>query len=191
MIGGAMEPEAIIGRIMERHGGRSTLEEFHRAVNVTFREFESEICDRELAGMWESLPRQLALPAGIRIPKVEPLLNAVRKLQADGGVFLHLQDPNGEFIDDAELRYRMSWYSRRILPEWLSRFTPRRVLKRIHRELAGQQRQDCVSGTNLFMGELSSVPPPRWRSPENRPIEAKAPKGLHVGAIWRLRPAGK
>lgn len=82
------------------------------------------------------------------IPHLEPFLNGVRKLQADGGVFLHLQDPNGDFMNDPELRERMSQYSRRLFPEWLRRFSPPRILGRLRRELTGQQGQDCVSKTN-------------------------------------------
>jgi 2-polyprenyl-3-methyl-5-hydroxy-6-metoxy-1,4-benzoquinol methylase len=245
-----MEPEAIIGQIMERHGGQSTLEEFHHAVNVTFHEFESEVYDREHASMWESLPRQFALlvddwlaagpapPAAIRlldigcgtglatdsvlrtrvgaavesvhlldtapsmlrraseracqwkvpvtrqeglldsvsgekrfdlivtcsvlhhIPHLEPFLKTVRKLQADGGVFLHLQDPNGDSANDPELRQRVSQYSRRLLPDWAYRFTPRRVLGRIRRELTGKQGQDCVSRTIRALLERGIVKTP-------------------------------
>lgn len=235
---------------MERHGGQSTLAEFHHAVNVTFHEFESEVYDREHADMWGSLPRQFALlvddwlaadpapPARIRlldigcgtglatdsllktragaavesvhlldtspsmlrraseracqwkvpvtrqeglldsvsgekrfdlivtcsvlhhIPQLEPFLNTVRKLQADGGVFLHLQDPNADCIDDPELLQRTSKYSRRLLPKWACRFTPRRVLERLRRELTGTQGQDCVSKTNRALVERGIVKTP-------------------------------
>ncbi len=236
-----MEPEAIIGRILERHGGKCTPAEFHQAVNVTYHEFESEVYDRDHANMWQSLPSQFALlvddwlaatpapPSGLRlldvgcgtglatdcvlktrvgaaaasvhlldtspsmlrratersrkwnvavtsqeglldsvpgekrfdvivtcsvlhhIPHLEPFLTAVRKLQADGGVFLHLQDPNGDFAADPELLRRMSQYSPRLFPEWLYRFTPRRIMGRIARELTGRQGLDCVSKTNRVL----------------------------------------
>jgi hypothetical protein len=52
-----MEAEAIIGPIMERHGARCGMEEFHSFLNLTFHEFESESYDELHAHMWESLPR--------------------------------------------------------------------------------------------------------------------------------------
>ena len=325
-----MEPEAIIGRILERHAGTCTPAEFHQAVNVTYHEFESEVYDRDHADMWQSLPAQFALlvddwlsaspapPAGLRlldigcgtglatdcllktrlgaaiasvhlldtspsmlqratersrqwnlsvttqqglldsvpagnrfdvivtcsvmhhVPHLEPFLGCVRRLQADGGVFLHLQDPNGDFASDPELRRRTSQYSRRLFPGWVYRFTPRRFFGRIGRELTGQQGQDCVSKTNRallgagiiktpltvrelfeitdihvqdesgvsitrmkawlpdydclsqrsygFMGELASSLPPPWRKVEDDLIAARALNGLHIGAIWKLRP---
>lgn len=94
------------------------------------------------------------------IPHLEPFLNAVRKLQADGGAFLHLQDPNGDFMNDPELRERMAQYSRRLLPEWLRRFSPPRILGRLRRELTGQQGQDCVSKTNRALLENGFVETP-------------------------------
>jgi SAM-dependent methyltransferase len=250
IMGDTMDPEAIIGRIMERHGGRGSVAEFHQAVNVTFHEFESEVYDREHADMWESLPSQFALlvddwmgsdpavPGEIRlldigcgtglatasilrtrvgtrvksvhlvdtspsmlrrasqrasqwnvaatyqeglldsvpgegrfdmivtcsvlhhIPHLPPFLNTVRKLQADGGVFLHLQDPNGDFRNDPVLRERMSRHSRRLCPEWARRFTPQRVLARLSRELSGKQGQDYVSKTNRTLVEKGFLETP-------------------------------
>jgi hypothetical protein len=50
--------------IMDRHGVRCSLEEFHRSVNVLFHDFDPEIYAREHRDMWESLPRQFELLAG-------------------------------------------------------------------------------------------------------------------------------
>jgi SAM-dependent methyltransferase len=94
------------------------------------------------------------------VPHLEPFLKTVRKLQADGGVFLHLQDPNGDFADDPEFRRRTSQYSRRILPEWARRLAPRRILGRIRRELTGRQGQDCVSKTNRALLERGILDTP-------------------------------
>ena len=52
-----------IAQIMERHGVRSSPEDFHAAVNVAFHEYESEIYDQEHADMWRSLPEQFRLLA--------------------------------------------------------------------------------------------------------------------------------
>ncbi len=82
------------------------------------------------------------------LPDLPSFLQTVRRLQRDGGVFLHLQDPNGDFLDDAELQKRTSEASRRVLPTWAARLAPRRVLGRLLRELTGQQTQDYLSRTN-------------------------------------------
>ncbi len=91
------------------------------------------------------------------VPDLPAFLGGVRGLQAPGGVFLHLQDPNGDFLDDAELRQRTARVSRRLLPEWACRFTPRRIFGRIHRELTGKQGQDFVSKTNRALLEKGIV----------------------------------
>jgi len=82
------------------------------------------------------------------VPDLPAFLGAVRGLQAAGGVFLHLQDPNADFLGDPELRQRMTLASRRPFAEWACRFTPRRVFGRIRRELTGKQGQDYLSRTN-------------------------------------------
>lgn len=58
---GIMEAGAIIGAIMERHGARCGMQEFHSFLNLTFHEFESESYDKLHAHMWESLPPQFNL----------------------------------------------------------------------------------------------------------------------------------
>src|SRR5208282_2569189 len=42
------------------------------------------------------------------VPDLPAFLGAVRALQSPGGVFLHLQDPNADFLGDPELRQRMT-----------------------------------------------------------------------------------
>jgi ubiquinone/menaquinone biosynthesis C-methylase UbiE len=233
-----MEASAIINEIMQRHGARCSVEEFHTAINVTFHEFESEVYDTEHTCMWESLPKQFNLlvndwlqqtadaPKSIRlldigcgtglatdsilktaigdkitsislldtsksmlqqakrrsqrwpapvttheglinsvdqqgcydlivtcsvlhhVPDLSAFLSDVRRLQAKNGVFLHLQDPNKDFLDDPELVHRMGDYSKHVLPEWASRLAPRRVIGRISRMLTGKQGQDYISRTN-------------------------------------------
>jgi 2-polyprenyl-3-methyl-5-hydroxy-6-metoxy-1,4-benzoquinol methylase len=82
------------------------------------------------------------------IPGLDMFLRAVRTLQADGGIFMHLQDPNGDFLNDLELKKRTLEATKGQLPEWASRFTPRRVLDRVARQLAGEQSEDYLSKTN-------------------------------------------
>jgi SAM-dependent methyltransferase len=46
-----------------RHGVKCSLEEFHRAVNLVFHEYESEVYDEIHEDMWTSLPQQFDLLA--------------------------------------------------------------------------------------------------------------------------------
>ena len=94
------------------------------------------------------------------VPDLPEFLGAVRGLQAAGGVFLHLQDPNGDFLDDPEQRQRMTQASQRPFTEWVSRFTPRRIFGRIYRDLTGKQGQDYLSKTNLALIEKGIIATP-------------------------------
>jgi SAM-dependent methyltransferase len=87
------------------------------------------------------------------IPDLPEFLAAVRSIQAAGGVFLHLHDPNGDANQDAELRERRALASRRLLPDWASRFSPGRIVGRIVRELTGRRGQDYISKTNRALVE--------------------------------------
>jgi SAM-dependent methyltransferase len=117
-------------------------------------------------GLIDSLPERNRYEAIVtcsvlhHIPDLPAFLRAVRKLQADGGVFLHLQDPNGDFISDPELRRRRALLSRRALPKWAYRFAPGRIAGRIYRELTGKQGQDYISKTNRALLEKGLVSTP-------------------------------
>lgn len=84
------------------------------------------------------------------VPDLPSFLRAVAGLQRDlpGALFLHLQDPNGDFPDDPKQVERFAEYNSIHLPEPLSRFKPGRILARLKRELTGEQGQDYISKTN-------------------------------------------
>ena len=85
------------------------------------------------------------------VPDLASFLRAVAALQEGvrGALFLHLQDPNGDYIKDPVLEKRMSEFSSTSkLPEWLARLNPRRVLGRLFRELKGAQGRDYISMAN-------------------------------------------
>jgi hypothetical protein len=83
-------------------------------------------------------------------------LKNIRGLQKDGGIFLHLQDPNGDYLADPELKERaLASYSG--LSESVARFHPRRVLGRLFRELAGKQGDDYISKTNRTLIEQGVI----------------------------------
>jgi SAM-dependent methyltransferase len=94
------------------------------------------------------------------VPDLAEFLDAVGGLQGPGGVFLHLQDPNGDFLGDPELRQRMARTSRSAFTEWACRFTPRRVFGRIYRELTGKQGRDYLSKTNQALIEKGVLATP-------------------------------
>lgn len=116
-------------------------------------------------GIVESLPQEKRYHCIVtcsvlhHVPDLPAFLCAVRKIQSGGGVFLHLQDPNGDFLRDPELQQRMARFSSRI-PESLQRFTPGRILGRLRRQLAGTQGQDYISKTNRALLEKGVVATP-------------------------------
>jgi SAM-dependent methyltransferase len=84
------------------------------------------------------------------VPDLASFLGAVSRLQdgIPGALFVHLQDPNGDFVDDPQRRARAREISRGKLPDSIARFTPSRILARLMREINGSQGQDYLSKTN-------------------------------------------
>jgi hypothetical protein len=80
-----MEAGAIIGAIMERHGARCGMQEFHSFLNLTFHEFESESYDK-LHGPYVGEPP----PA---VPSADRRLPALLSGYAWGAVRLFLRQP--------------------------------------------------------------------------------------------------
>jgi 2-polyprenyl-3-methyl-5-hydroxy-6-metoxy-1,4-benzoquinol methylase len=113
-----------------------------------------------------------ALPSGNRyelivtcsvlhhVPDLSAFLRAVRNVQVDGGVFLHMQDPNRDFLQDGELKNRVALLAGRTLPAWTRRFTPRRIVGRIMRECTGRKRNDYLSRTNAALLERGIITSP-------------------------------
>ena len=86
------------------------------------------------------------------VPDLAAFLRQVRAHHNHGGFFLHLQDPNGDYLHDAKLKERTAQASTRpLLPESISRFSPKRILGRLRREISGQQNQDYVSKANAAL----------------------------------------
>ena len=95
------------------------------------------------------------------IPDVAAFLADVASLQAPGGVFLHLQDPNGDCLKDPELQARLGQESdKEALPAWLRRLHPSRIVGRLWRELTREQGQDYISKVNraLLQGKFITSP---------------------------------
>jgi 2-polyprenyl-3-methyl-5-hydroxy-6-metoxy-1,4-benzoquinol methylase len=79
------------------------------------------------------------------VPDLEDFLDTVRDLQRPGAIFVHMQDPNYDYLRDAELAARMAQVSGSRLPEWMKRLAPQRVFGRLIREFNGQQGQNYDS----------------------------------------------
>lgn len=94
------------------------------------------------------------------VPDVSQFVQEIRKHQTAGGIFLHLQDPNGDYLADPELHERMRRASKRALPEICYRLTPSRILRRTRRILFHSQPDDYIAKTNraLLNSGIISVP---------------------------------
>ena len=90
------------------------------------------------------------------IPDLSFFLRKIRSLQMEGGIFIHLQDPNGDYLADPELSARMKRADQELSPP-VSRFTPSRIFARLLRELTGRQRTDYISRTNRELVERGVI----------------------------------
>jgi 2-polyprenyl-3-methyl-5-hydroxy-6-metoxy-1,4-benzoquinol methylase len=97
------------------------------------------------------------------VPDLASFLAAVSALQrglSGQALFLHLQDPNGDFHHDPQRAERAAQIAGSRRPEWLARLAPRRVLARAMREIRGQQGQDYLSKTNRELVNAGIVTTP-------------------------------
>jgi SAM-dependent methyltransferase len=94
------------------------------------------------------------------VPDLALFLRSVRSVQAAGGVFIHMQDPNGDFLNDPELRQRMAENSTRLFPEWVYRLSPARVAAAVYRRMKGQQGVSYIWKTNRTLIERGFVTSP-------------------------------
>jgi len=93
------------------------------------------------------------------VPDIEGFARSVARLQARDGLFLHAQDPNGDYLTDPETVARSEERRRSRPPEWVARLSPERVLNRLSRAM-GKPAQDYVAKTNrsLVASGLLSKP---------------------------------
>jgi len=92
------------------------------------------------------------------VPDLKEFCSQVRRHQLPGGIFLHLQDPNTEFMAKRKLETGGRTQTR--LLQQLARFTPKRIGGRIARELAGTQGEDYISKTNRALIQSGVVTAP-------------------------------
>lgn len=78
------------------------------------------------------------------IPDLAAFLSRVRMLQANNGILIHLQDPNGDYLTDPILRQRITELKHfRSNSEGclLARLHPRRLLRGLTKQLAGMHHR--------------------------------------------------
>jgi SAM-dependent methyltransferase len=86
------------------------------------------------------------------VPDLQAFLSAVRSLQSASGLYIHLQDPNGQYLEDPEYLERVKQVQpRKLVPYRISRFTPKRIVGRIYRELTGRQHDTYCDKTNVAL----------------------------------------
>jgi 2-polyprenyl-3-methyl-5-hydroxy-6-metoxy-1,4-benzoquinol methylase len=95
------------------------------------------------------------------VPDLPEFLGRIRGLQPDGGIFVHLQDPNGDYLKDPKYLNRVKQAEgRKLLPKSVARFTPKRVLGRIYRELKGTQHDSYCEKTNRELLQAGVIETP-------------------------------
>jgi SAM-dependent methyltransferase len=94
------------------------------------------------------------------IPDLPGFLKTLRGWQPDGGVFLHLQDPNADYLHDAGLQERSARVSKGAPPDWVRRLAPNRIIARLRRELVGPGKQDYLLKTNRALLEKGMISTP-------------------------------
>ncbi len=92
------------------------------------------------------------------VPDIPTLMEQVRCRQSPEGVFIHIQDPNGDMLQSPALQERMKRAAPRT-PAWIQRLHPSRVMGRIRREL-GQADDDYVAKTNRELLRMKALETP-------------------------------
>ena len=108
---------------------------------------------RQFEGLLDSLPAgqpyDVIVTSSVlhHVPDLSGFFRTIRSMQRAGGVFLHVQDPNGDYMNDPELSRRKAEVTPKV-PDWIQRLHPRRILGRVQREITGRQGEDYISKTN-------------------------------------------
>jgi SAM-dependent methyltransferase len=118
-------------------------------------------------GLVDALPKEkkysLIVTCSVlhHVPDLALFLRTVRSLQANCGMYIHLQDPNGDYSSDTEYLSRVAELEKsRRLPGIMYRFTPRRVVKRIYRGLTGKPDDSYCAKTNRTLLDSGLITTP-------------------------------
>jgi SAM-dependent methyltransferase len=106
------------------------------------------------------------------IPDLSGFLQSVRLHQSPAGVFLHLQDPNGDYASDPEFLQRKKLPPPRDpQPNLLQR-----AIGRLYREITGKQGDNYLIKTNKVLLKKGLIETPL------SPLEIYAITDIHVGS---------
>ena len=97
------------------------------------------------------------------IPDLAEFLDSVSRFQRPCGVFMHVQDPNGDYLDDHELAIRSQRLENRLLRRarpFTKRLRPKRVLDKLRRHLTGRWEKSYIERVNdeLLSREVITQP---------------------------------
>jgi 2-polyprenyl-3-methyl-5-hydroxy-6-metoxy-1,4-benzoquinol methylase len=113
------------------------------------------------------------------VPDLPAFFDRVARLQAKGGLFLHLQDPNGDYLGDRELvrRTKMCARTPRMLRERIvQRLSSTSVARRVQKFLAAHGRPTYIDRTNEALLHTGIIRKPMTKG------EIWAVTDLHVDA---------
>jgi ubiquinone/menaquinone biosynthesis C-methylase UbiE len=85
------------------------------------------------------------------IPNLKEFLIAIRRIQAPSGIFIHMQDPNGDYLKDPELEQRtaaLNAHEQERSSEGLRKFIPSHLLRRFKRMIGAMRGEDYIFEVN-------------------------------------------
>lgn len=113
------------------------------------------------------------------IPDLAAFLSRVQMLQADNGILIHLQDPNGDYLTDPVLKQRMAelkHFQSSRPRQLLARLHPSRIVRRIRHALAatGHPPSNYIAAVNAELVQSGIVREPMT------PLDIWAVTDIHV-----------
>jgi 2-polyprenyl-3-methyl-5-hydroxy-6-metoxy-1,4-benzoquinol methylase len=110
-------------------------------------------------GLLDAIPRgkkySLIVSSSVlhHVPDLPSFLSAIHQLQDRGGLYIHIQDPNGDYTDDVDLTKRLAeTRKRQQVAEQLKRFTPKRILSKLARGMyAGEDDSYCAKTNSALI----------------------------------------
>jgi 2-polyprenyl-3-methyl-5-hydroxy-6-metoxy-1,4-benzoquinol methylase len=94
------------------------------------------------------------------VPDLPAFFAAVTERQRPGGLFLHIQDPNGKPELNPAYQKRRERWEKGQTPAWLQRLAPERILGRIKREITGTQGDNYDQQAIRALVEQGTTPLP-------------------------------
>lgn len=124
------------------------------------------------------------------VPDLPAFFSQVAARQRSGGIFLHIQDPNGGIEENPAYRQRQGEWQKLQTPAWAERLSPKRIAGRIWRELSGSpdDNYDAQAVRALVEKGVTPLPltiPEMYRITD---IHVNSGEGIRVGSLKALLP---